>query len=463
MQYISTRNSSLRKSFSEVLLGGLAPDGGLYMPLQTFRFSIDQIENLNSLTYQEITTEILHQFVSDEINKKDFENIVNNAYQVFDSKDVVNLVKLEDQRWILELFHGPTLAFKDVAMQLLGTLLDHFAQKKEIKIAVLGATSGDTGSAAISACSRYKNVEVFILYPHERITEVQRKQMTTTQATNVHALSVQTDFDGCQAMVKQLFLDESILSNQTRFVAANSINWARCMTQSVYYFWTYLRLKEELNQMTFSIPSGNFGHAYAGWLAKEMGLPINKIFIATNSNDVLHKLFSENSYKKGKVSQTLAPSMDIAVASNFERLLFNLYKNNAEMLQTAMSSFPQNEISLPLESWKEVEDFFLSFPSSDQEILEEIKSTYEQHNYVLDPHTATGVRAAKELAQPNQSVISMATAHPAKFMEAIQQSLGEEAVEIPAQLQAIADKEEDFVILPDNIDKVREYILSSLE
>ena len=463
MQYISTRNSSLRKSFSEVLLGGLAPDGGLYMPQQIHRFSIDQIENLNSLTYQEVTTEILHQFVSDEINKKDFENIVNNAYQVFDSKDVVNLVKLEDKRWILELFHGPTLAFKDVAMQLLGTLLDHFSQKNETKIAVLGATSGDTGSAAISACSRYENVEVFILYPHERITEIQRKQMTTTLATNVHALSVQTDFDGCQAMVKKLFLDESIISNQTRFIAANSINWARCMTQSVYYFWTYLRLKEELNKMVFSIPSGNFGHAYAGWLAKEMGLPISKIFVATNSNDVLHKLFSKNSYKKGEVNQTLAPSMDIAVASNFERLLFNLYENNAQMLQAAMSSFPQNEISLPLESWKEVKDFFLSFPSSDQKILEEIKNTYEQHNYVLDPHTATGVRAAKELAKPNQSVISMATAHPAKFMEAIRQSLGEETVEMPGQLQAIVEKEEDFVILPDNIDKVREYILSSVE
>ena len=463
MEYISTRNSSLRKSFSEVLLGGLAPDGGLYMPQQIHRFSIDQIENLNSLTYQEVTTEILHQFVSDEINKKDFENIVNNAYQVFDSKDVVNLVKLEDKRWILELFHGPTLAFKDVAMQLLGTLLDHFSQKNETKIAVLGATSGDTGSAAISDCSRYENVEVFILYPHERITEIQRKQMTTTLATNVHALSVQTDFDGCQAMVKKLFLDESIISNQTRFIAANSINWARCMTQSVYYFWTYLRLKEELNNMVFSIPSGNFGHAYAGWLAKEMGLPISKIFVATNSNDVLHKLFSKNSYKKGEVSQTLAPSMDIAVASNFERLLFNLYENNAEMLQATMSSFPQNEISLPLESWKEVKDFFLSFPSSDQKILEEIKNTYEQHNYVLDPHTATGVRAAKELAKPNQSVISMATAHPAKFMEAIRQSLGEETVEMPGQLQAIVEKEEDFVILPDNIDKVREYILSSVE
>ena len=304
MQYISTRNSSLRKSFSEVLLGGLAPDGGLFMPLDNRRFTNEELEDLSSLNYQELTAEILHQFVSEEINKSDFEYIVNDAYQAFENKDVVNLIKLEDQRWILELFHGPTLAFKDVAMQLLGTLLNHFAQKQETKIAVLGATSGDTGSAAISACSRYKNVEVFILYPHERVTEIQRKQMTTTQAKNVHALSVQTDFDGCQAMVKELFLDEAIVSNETRFIAANSINWARCMAQSVYYFWTYLRLKEELNGLIFSIPSGNFGHAYAGWLAKEMGLPINKILVATNSNDVLHKLFSENSYKKGKVSST---------------------------------------------------------------------------------------------------------------------------------------------------------------
>ncbi len=259
MQYISTRNSSLRKSFSEVLLGGLASDGGLFMPLETCKFTNEELKDLSSLSYQELTTEILHQFVSEEINKSNFENIINDAYKAFENEDVVNLVKLEDQRWVLELFHGPTLAFKDVAMQLLGTLLNYFGQKQKTKIAVLGATSGDTGSAAISACSRYENVEVFILYPHERVTEIQRKQMTTTQAKNVHALSIQTDFDGCQAMVKELFLDASIESNETRFIAANSINWARCMTQSVYYFWTYLRLKEELNGLIFSIPSGNFG------------------------------------------------------------------------------------------------------------------------------------------------------------------------------------------------------------
>lgn len=463
MQYISTRNSSLRKSFSEVLLGGLASDGGLFMPLETCKFTNEELKDLSSLSYQELTTEILHPFVSEEINKSNFENIINDAYKAFENEDVVNLVKLEDQRWVLELFHGPTLAFKDVAMQLLGTLLNYFAQKQKTKIAVLGATSGDTGSAAISACSRYENVEVFILYPHERVTEIQRKQMTTTQAKNVHALSIQTDFDGCQAMVKELFLDVSIESNETRFIAANSINWARCMTQSVYYFWTYLRLKEELNGLIFSIPSGNFGHAYAGWLAKEMGLPIDKILIATNSNDVLHKLFSENFYKKGQVTETLAPSMDISVASNFERLLFNLFNNDSEKLQKTMSTFPKEQISVPRDYWKKAEDLFLSFPSTDQEILQEIKNTFETNNYILDPHTSTGIRAARALISPDQSVVTMATAHPSKFMGAIEQVLSKDVVETPAQLKDIEDKQEDFVVLPDNIDKVREYIVSSIK
>ena len=462
MQYISTRNSSLRKSFSEVLLGGLAPDGGLFMPLDTRKFTNDELDELSFLNYQELTVEILNQFVSEEINKNDFEKIVDGAYQAFESKDVVNLIKLEDQRWILELFHGPTLAFKDVAMQLLGTLLNYFAQKEKTKIAVLGATSGDTGSAAISACSRYENVEVFILYPHERVTEIQRKQMTTTEAKNVHALSVETDFDGCQTIIKKLFLDESIVSNETRFIAANSINWARCMTQSVYYFWTYLRLKEQLNGLIFSIPSGNFGHAYAGWLAKEMGLPIDKILIATNSNDVLHKLFSENSYKKGQVTETLAPSMDISVASNFERLLFNLFNNDSEKLKKTMSVFPKEQITVPRDYWKKAEDLFLSFPSTDQEILHEIKNTFEKNNYIVDPHTSTGIRAATELVSPDQSVVTMATAHPSKFMGAIKQVLAEDAVETPSQLKDIEDKQEDFVVLPNNMDKVREYIVSSI-
>ena len=232
------------------------------------------------------------------------------------------------------------------------------------------------------------------------------------------------------------------------------------MAQSVYYFWTYLRLKEQLKELTFSVPSGNFGHAYAGWLAKEMGLPIKKIIVATNANDVLHRLFSTNNYKKGEVSQTLAPSMDISVASNFERLLFNLYKNNSQLLNEAMSTFPQKEISVPENCWQEVHNFFSSLSSNDEEILKEIEATYKKHNYILDPHTATGVRATRKLSTPEQSVITMATAHPAKFINAIKQVLSEEVVSIPEQLTSIKGKEEDFVVLPDNIDKVREYILS---
>ena len=462
MHYRSTRNSSLKVSFSEVLLGGLPPDGGLYMPENIPFHSLEQINSFHSLNYEELTVKLLSPFVLDEINKDDFKHIVINSYKVFENKEIVQLTNLEEQRWILELFHGPTFAFKDVAMQLLATLVEHFAKKKEKKIAVLGATSGDTGSAAIAAFSRYKDVEIFILYPQGGVTEIQRKQMTTSQAKNVHALSVQTDFDGCQNLVKHLFVDTKIISNRAQFISANSINWARCMAQSVYYFWTYLRLKEYIKDLTFSVPSGNFGHAYAGWLAKEMGLPINKIIVATNSNDVLHRLFSENCYKKGEVNQTIAPSMDISVASNFERLLFHLYQNNSDQLQDIMSAFPEKEISLPAESWKKVQEFFLSYASSDEEILDEIKNTYEKHNYVLDPHTATGIRAANDLVLSNQSVITMATAHPAKFIQAIKQILDKDSVSIPARLAAIEDKKEDFVKLPDNIDKVREYILSKM-
>ena len=461
MKYVSTRDTSKTFEFKDVFIKGLADDGGLFIPKSLKKFSSNEINDLITLDYSALAKKIIYPFIGNFMSENDLSKIIDKSYSVFRKDNVIEMIKLGD-RSILELFHGPTLAFKDVAMQLLGTLLNYFAQKEKTKIAVLGATSGDTGSAAISACSRYENVEIFILYPHERVTEIQRKQMTTTEAKNVHALSVETDFDGCQTIIKKLFLDESIVSNETRFIAANSINWARCMTQSVYYFWTYLRLKEQLNGLIFSIPSGNFGHAYAGWLAKEMGLPIDKILIATNSNDVLHKLFSENSYKKGQVTETLAPSMDISVASNFERLLFNLFNNDSEKLKKTMSVFPKEQITVPRDYWKKAEDLFLSFPSTDQEILHEIKNTFEKNNYIVDPHTSTGVRAATELVSPDQSVVTMATAHPSKFMGAIKQVLAEDAVETPSQLKDIEDKQEDFVVLPNNMDKVREYIVSSI-
>ena len=460
MLYKSTRGESPLVPFSEVLLGGLAPDGGLYMPENFPKFSLQEIQSWSELPFYQLAHKVLYPFVEEEINETVFSDLLREAYETFDEKDVVNLHKLEENRWVLELFHGPTLAFKDVAMQLLGVLLNHFAKERGEKIVVLGATSGDTGAAAISACSRHQNVEVYILYPHEKVTEFQRKQMTTTQSKNVFPLAVESDFDGCQNIVKQMFLDKELHNDNVRFIAANSINWARCMTQSVYFFWSYLKLPELKRNITFSIPSGNFGHAYAGWTAKEMGLPIEKLLIATNTNDVLHQTFSTNNYAKTNVVQTLAPSMDISVASNFERLLYNLYDDDSSLLAKNMRSFPERSIDLPEDKQELVSSFFKSYKSNDQEILEQIHDTYSKTRYILDPHTATGVRASN-IISIDDPVITMGTAHPAKFTDAIEKAIPEYNAFIPAKVEIAFKQDEQFSILEDNYDEIKKFILTN--
>ena len=460
MLYKSTRGESPVVPFSEVLLGGLAPDGGLYMPENFPKFSLQEIESWSELPFYQLAHKVLYPFVQEEISETVFTDLLKEAYETFDEKDVVNLHKLEENRWVLELFHGPTLAFKDVAMQLLGVLLNHFAKERGEKIVVLGATSGDTGAAAISACSRHQNVEVYILYPHEKVTEFQRKQMTTTQSKNVFPLAIESDFDGCQNIVKQMFLDKELHNDNVRFIAANSINWARCMTQSVYFFWTYLNLPELKRDITFSIPSGNFGHAYAGWTAKEMGLPIDKLLIATNTNDVLHQTFSTNNYAKSNVVQTLAPSMDISVASNFERLLYNLYDDDSSLLAKNMRSFPERSIDIPEDKQELISSFFRSFKSNDQEILAQINETHSKTGYILDPHTATGVRAS-DIISIDDPVITMGTAHPAKFTDAIEKAIPEYNASIPAKVEIAFKQDEQFSILEDNYDEIKKFILTN--
>ena len=460
MLYKSTRGESPLVPFSEVLLGGLAPDGGLYMPEKFPKFSLQEIESWSELPFYQLAHKVLYPFVQEEISETVFTDLLKEAYETFDEKDVVNLHKLEENRWVLELFHGPTLAFKDVAMQLLGVLLNHFAKERGEKIVVLGATSGDTGAAAISACSRHQNVEVYILYPHEKVTEFQRKQMTTTQSKNVFPLAIESDFDGCQNIVKQMFLDKELHNDNVRFIAANSINWARCMTQSVYFFWTYLNLPELKRDITFSIPSGNFGHAYAGWTAKEMGLPIDKLLIATNTNDVLHQTFSTNNYAKTNVVQTLAPSMDISVASNFERLLYNLYDDDSSLLAKNMRSFPERSIDIPEDKQELISSFFRSFKSNDQEILAQINETHSKTGYILDPHTATGVRAS-DIISIDDPVITMGTAHPAKFTDAIEKAIPEYNAFIPAKVEIAFKQDEQFSILEDNYDEIKKFILTN--
>ena len=459
MLYNSTRGESPIVPFSEVLLGGLAPDGGFYMP-QTFpKFSIEEIESWSNLPFHQLASKILYTYVESEIDESIFLKLLEEAYSSFDEEDVVKLKEIEENHWVLELFHGPTLAFKDVAMQLLGALLNHFAKEKGEKIVVLGATSGDTGAAAISACARHENVEVYILYPHEKVTEFQRKQMTTTQSKNVYPLAIETDFDGCQNIVKKMFLDEDFKHTKVRFIAANSINWARCMTQSVYFFWSYLRLKGK-GDLTFSIPSGNFGHAYAGWTAKEMGLPIKRLIIATNENDVLHQTFSNNLYAKTNVVQTLAPSMDISVASNFERLLYNLYDNDSSLLAKNMRAFPEKSIDIPDSKIDAVSNFFKSHCSNDQEIIKQIINTHQKIGYLLDPHTATGVRASNEISPSNEPVITMGTAHPAKFSEAIEQAIPDYHSSLPKKVEKTFQQEEQFNILEENYEEIKSFVLS---
>ena len=459
MLYNSTRGESPIVPFSEVLLGGLAPDGGLYMP-QTFpKFSIEEIESWSNLPFHQLASKILYTYVESEIDESIFLKLLEEAYTSFDEEDVVKLKEIEENHWVLELFHGPTLAFKDVAMQLLGALLNHFAKEKGEKIVVLGATSGDTGAAAISACARHENVEVYILYPHEKVTEFQRKQMTTTQSKNVYPLAIETDFDGCQNIVKKMFLDEDFKHTKVRFIAANSINWARCMTQSVYFFWSYLRLKGK-GDLTFSIPSGNFGHAYAGWTAKEMGLPIKRLIIATNENDVLHQTFSNNLYAKTNVVQTLAPSMDISVASNFERLLYNLYDNDSSLLAKNMRAFPEKSIDIPDSKIDAVSNFFKSHCSNDQEIIKQIINTHQKIGYLIDPHTATGVRASNEISPSNEPVITMGTAHPAKFSEAIEQAIPDYHSSLPKKVEKTFQQEEQFNILEENYEEIKSFVLS---
>ena len=459
MRYKSTRGNCPEVSFSEVLLGGLAPDGGLYMPTDFPSFSQEEIHSWSELKFYEIAAKVLYPYVEEEIEEIVFEKLVKEAYSSFDTEDVVALQPIEENRWVLELFHGPTLAFKDIAMQLLGALLNHFARERGEKIVVLGATSGDTGAAAISACSRYENVEVYILYPNGKVTEFQRKQMTTTQSKNVYPLAIESDFDGCQDIVKKMFLDEDFLNDKVRFIAANSINWARCMTQSVYFFWSYLKLRKLNNELIFSIPSGNFGHAYAGWTAKQMGLPIKGLIIATNRNDVLHEAFSNQFYAKTNVVETLAPSMDISVASNFERLLYNLYDDDPVKLSKNMLNFPENPITIPEDKQAMLSAFFSSSKSSDEEIVKQIASTYER-GYLADPHTATGIAAASECSD-KEAVITMGTAHPAKFKNAMQRAIPDYDFVLPNKVEEAFANEEVFTLLSNDYLMIKEFILQN--
>jgi threonine synthase len=461
MKYVSTRGQAPELNFEDVLLTGLASDGGLYVPAEYPSFSREEIESWASLDYPALACKIIQPFVGDCIPEDDLRRIIDDSYGVFRHDAVTPLVQIGHNEWVLELFHGPTLAFKDVALQLLGHLLDYVLEKREQRVVIMGATSGDTGSAAIEGCKRCSNIDIFILHPHQRVSEVQRRQMTTVAGDNIFNLAVEGNFDDCQTMVKQCFADQSFLGGQ-QLVAVNSINWARIMAQVVYYFYAALHLGSPHRAMQFSVPTGNFGDIFAGYVASRMGLPVEQLVIATNSNDILHRFMSANRYEKTSLVHTLSPSMDIMISSNFERMLFELYDRDGDAIRGLMEQFQSGPIGIPDDCFSRARELFDSAAASDELTCKTIAEVFDASEYLLDPHTATGVNAARQTRRSEQlPMITLGTAHPAKFPDAARKAGQQEEPELPFHMKDLFDKEERFHVVANDLEQVRSFIAAN--
>ena len=463
MKYISTRGGGQPKSFEEVILTGLAPDGGLYVPAQLPHFSRQEIASWSSLSYQELALKIISPFVDGAISEHDLEKIIAKSYSTFRHDDIAPLVKTGDNEWILELFHGPTLAFKDFALQFLGNLLDYTLEKRQQKVVIMGATSGDTGSAAIEGCRRCKNIDIFILHPHERVSEVQRRQMTTIRANNIHNIAMHGNFDDCQNMVKASFSDQSFLPDGRQLVAVNSINWARIMAQIVYYFWASLKLGGPSQVVSFSVPTGNFGDVFAGYLAHKMGLPIEQLVIATNQNDILHRCISDNDHTTRPLEQSLAPSMDIMISSNFERLLFDLYDQDGAVITQLMSDSKAGSMKLTDSALTRAQQLFSSYRCDDKGMVDLIRETYQDSDYLLDPHTSIGLAAARECRKSlDTPMVTLATAHPAKFPDAVKAAGYPKDPELPDHLADLFERDEYFTTLGNDPVAIQNFIADKI-
>ena len=456
MKYISTRGKASPLSFEDVVITGLASDGGLYVPETIPVFSWKDMETWKDLPYAELAKRIMLPFVGDCIPEDDLATIIDKSYANFRDKEITPLYPLSEERYVLELFHGPTLAFKDIALQFLGNLLDYLLEKRQENVVIVGATSGDTGSAAIEGCRACNHIELFMLHPLGRVSDVQRRQMTTVLSDNIHNLAIRTDFDGCQAMVKSMFAEPDFLGSK-RLTAVNSINWARIMAQIVYYFYAAFKLDAPETTVSFSVPTGNFGDIFAGYMALRMGLPIDKLIVATNCNDILHRFFSKNDYSKAEVSPSLSPSMDIQVSSNFERLLFDLYDHDGAAIAALMDDFTKNgKLAVSETVLDEAQDIFGSYATDDAITKEIIRQTYDQYNYLIDPHTATAINAAHAYKHHMPMVI-LSTAHPSKFPKVTEDSLNVHPA-LPDHLYDLMEREERYTRLPDDLEQIKAYI-----
>ena len=461
MKYISTRNNNTFIDFERVCLKGLAPDGGLYLPKNWHENNFEYSKTDDK--FENIAYNIIKNFVGNALNNKDLKEIIKLSYANFTSKEITPLKKLEDNHWLLELFHGPTLAFKDIALQLLGNLFNFYLEKNNNKINIIGATSGDTGSAALEAVKGNKKINIFILHPLNRVSVFQRRQMTTVKSPNVFNIALKGSFDDCQHIVKKLFNDKD--TKEKKFASINSINWTRIMSQITYYVYAFKQLSLLKKQrISFSVPTGNFGDAYAGYLAKsKLNIPLEKIIIATNENDILNRFFRSGEYFKENVKSTNSPSMDIQVASNFERLLYDIFNEDSSKVSEIMKRFEtKNNLFIKKNTNKKLLDHFTSFSINETRTLETIKNVYEKYNIVLDPHTAVGYAASLDYLDSNKghTVVSLATAHPAKFSKAVRESIGKEPM-LPSKYRNIFDLEEKYEVLDNNYNLVKDFILKN--
>jgi len=455
MKYVSTRDNSKEYSFEDVFVKGLADDGGLYVPISLKKYSAEELLELKNLNYNELSTEIINQFSSDFISREELSSLIKKSYSTFREKEVVKISSFGELK-LLELFHGPTLAFKDIAMQFIGNLYEYYLSKKDKKINIVVATSGDTGSAAIDAIKGKSNLNIFVLHPNNKISSVQRKLMTTVEEKNVFNIAIDGNFDDCQNIVKQMFSDLEF-TKSINMSGVNSINWARIIAQAVYYFYSYFKLDKKT--ISFSVPTGNFGDVFAGYLAKKMGLPIDKLIVATNENDILHRAISKGDYVSKEVRETISPSMDIQLASNFERLIYYINNSDSEITADIMKKIKQNSYQIEKNNLEMIQKDFLSESCNEKETLDIIKKNYEENNMILDPHTAVGVGAANKLSFNDCVVLS--TAHPCKFPDATNNAINKHE-KLPEELQHVLDKEENFKVLKNNTEEVKNFVKSKV-
>ncbi len=457
MKYVSTRGEAPKLGFQDALLAGLARDGGLYIPETWPTLSQDEIRSMAGQPYAETAKKVLAPFVEGEIPTSDFHKMVDEAYASFHHPAVAPLVQIDDNHWVMELFHGPTLAFKDVAMQLLARLMDYVLAERGQKATIVGATSGDTGGAAIEAFRGRENTDIFILFPKGKVSPVQQRQMTTVSDANVHCLAIEGDFDDCQALVKDMF-NHLEFRDRLQLSGVNSINWGRIMAQVVYYFTTATALGAPDREISFTVPTGNFGDIFAGYVAKRMGLPIKDLVIATNQNDILARTLATSRYETAGTSPSISPSMDIQVSSNFERLLFDASNRDASVIRNQMASLKQSgSFDVSAETMKNISSEFFAGACNEEETSKTISESLQECSYLVDPHTAVGLHVAEKYLSAETPMVTLATAHPAKFPDAVKAACGVYP-DLPARMGDMMEREEHMSVLPNDIAKLEAFI-----